>query len=367
MMAKTTATAIALLLFATLCECRGLHSDDSSIRAASAFVAGCHRFRHPITQNFRRRPRQSHRLPLELSLSNNCDDAPKEGIRLNKVFKATHSRREADKLVEAGRVSINGEVVRTKGGMLVVPYRDEVRLDGELVENWERLSVIEKGGDSRHSENKGDHLGTSNFEYVKYFKPLGVTCTTDWRVKGNIIDSIRRDGLKSRTRIFPVGRLDKETTGLIILTSDGRLVNSVLRGGRKQPKVYKVMVDGRFSDNDLQSLRDGIVIKTVAQRKGRTEEENTLVARTRPAHVERLGPSSCQMTLVEGRNRQIRKMMEALGHRVVKLHRVEFVGMGLGGLEWPGDWAYLDEDEMDLVRKALEAADDADADAADLA
>ena len=351
MMAKA-ATAIALLLF--ICECRGLHSDDSPTRAASAFVAGCHRFRYP-TRNLRR---HSHRLPLELSQSSNGDDVTREGIRLNKVFKATHSRREADKLVEAGRVSVNGEVVRTKGGMLVVPYRDEVRLDGDLVENWERLVVIEKEGDSRRTNSKGD-LGTSNFEYIKYFKPLGVTCTTDSRVKDNIIDSIRRDGLRPRTRIFPVGRLDKETTGLIILTSDGRLVNSVLRGDRKQPKVYKVMVNGRLSESDLRNLREGIVIKTVAQRKGRTEEENTLVARTRPALVERLGPSSCQMTLVEGRNRQIRKMMEALGHQVVRLHRVEFIGMGLGGLERPGDWAHLDKDEMDLVRKALGAAADA--------
>ncbi|EJK52919.1 hypothetical protein THAOC_27754 [Thalassiosira oceanica] len=347
------ATAIALLLFTTFCECRGLHADDSSIGSTSAFVAGCHRY---STQNFRRC--QSHRLPLELSQSSTSDNVPKEGVRLNKVFKATHSRREADKLVEEGRVSVNGEVVRTKGGMLVVPYRDEVRLDGDLVENWERLVVIGKGGDDSHSSNKGD-LGTSNFEYIKYFKPLGVTCTTDSRVKDNIIDSIRRDGLRSRTRIFPVGRLDKETTGLIILTSDGRLVNSVLRGDRKQPKVYKVMVNGRLSESDLQNLRDGIVIKTVAQRKGRTEEENTLVARTRPALIERLGPSSCQMTLVEGRNRQIRKMMEALGHQVVRLHRVEFIGMGLGGLERPGDWTRLDKDEMDLVKKALGAAADA--------
>lgn len=140
------------------------------------------------------------------------------------------------------------------------------------------------------------------------------------------------------------------------------MVNSVLRGERKQPKVYKVMVNGRLEEDDLQRLRDGIVIETVTQRKGRTEEENTLVAKTRECKVTRIGPSSCQMTLVEGRNRQIRKMMEALGFRVVKLQRVEFMGILLesGGLEQPGDWEYLDEGEMRLVEDALRLAQEDD-------
>ena len=118
--------------------------------------------------------------------------------------------------------------------------------------------------------------------------------------------------------------------------------------------------------NPMTYTKDGIVIKTVAQRKGRTEEENTLIAKTKPCKVERIGPSSCRMTLTEGRNRQIRKMMEALGFRVVKLHRVEFMGLrlntsrggGRGGLERPGDWEYLDDDEMRLVRDALRSAED---------
>ncbi|KAL9179228.1 hypothetical protein ACHAXT_008518 [Thalassiosira profunda] len=288
-----------------------------------------------------------------------------EGIRLNKVFKATHSRREADKLITEGRVSINGQAVRSKGGMKVVPFRDEVALDGQVVRGWERMNALDEnqGGDLQTAGGaRGGDLNTAAFEYVKYFKPRGVTCTTDRRIEGNIIDAIHQDGFRPRHRVYPVGRLDKDTTGLILLTSDGRMVNAVLRGERKQPKVYKVMVNGRLEEGHLQQLRDGVVIKTVAQRKGRTEEENTLVARTKPCICERIGPSACQMTLVEGRNRQIRKMMEALGLRVVKLHRVEFMGirLGDGGLGRPGDWAYLDEDEMALVEEALRSAGEGD-------
>lgn len=134
--------------------------------------------------------------------------------------------------------------------------------------------------------------------------------------------------------------------------------------------------------NDLKT-QDGIVITTISQRKGRSIEENTLVAKTKKAIVERIGHNSCRMTLVEGRNRQIRKMMEALGLRVVRLHRVEFMGICLttssssltsrtemenvrnhntasatdyGGLKRPGDWAYLDEREMNLIENAIRIA-----------
>mmetsp|Transcript_6568 Transcript_6568/g.12372 ORF Transcript_6568/g.12372 Transcript_6568/m.12372 type:complete len:476 (+) Transcript_6568:119-1546(+) len=288
------------------------------------------------------------------------------GIRLNKVFKQTHSRRQADDLIASGRVTVNGRPVVNKGGFMVVPYRDIIAVDGKVVKGWEHMNGIDDpalcssiASSSPQKSSTEKSLKTEQFEYVKYFKPLGVTCTTDVRIRDNIIDSILRDGYLPPHRVFPVGRLDKETTGLIILTSDGRLVNSVLRGEMKQPKVYKVMVDGRLDDIHLERLRNGVTITTVAQRKGKTVEENTLVAKTKPCLVERLGPCSCKMTLVEGRNRQIRKMMEALGFTVIKLHRVEFMGIRLGesktskGLNRPGDWAYLNESEMDLVIKAL--------------
>ncbi len=104
-------------------------------------------------------------------------------------------------------------------------------------------------------------------------------------------------------------------------------------------------------------IQDGVTIRTVAQRKGRTEQENTLIAKTKKCEVKRIGPCSCEMTLVEGRNRQIRKMMQALGFTVVKLHRVEFMGIKLTrGLKQPGDWDYLDANEMKLVENALRSA-----------
>jgi len=182
-----------------------------------------------------------------------------DGIRLNKVFKATHSRREADKLIESGRVSVNGMPITTKGGMKVIPYQDSITLDGQIVHGWEQMNAIQNTnqqdlGDDQ-VEDSSSSLNTESFEYVKYFKPLGVTCTTDQRIQNNIIDAIQSDGYNPRHRVYPVGRLDKETSGLILLTSDGRIVNSVLRGERKQPKVYKVMVNGRLQDSDLHQLR----------------------------------------------------------------------------------------------------------------
>ena len=210
-----------------------------------------------------------------------------EGIRLNKVFKATHSRRAADKLIEEGRVTVNNQRVHSKGGYKVIPYRDIVTLDGQVVKGWEQINAISRDDDSsipsdtndeifqRNHKNKQksqhdtttsnqNNLQTSSFEYVKYYKPIGVTCTTDLRVKDNIIDAIHQDGYiggRHGHRVYPVGRLDKETSGLILLTSDGRIVNAVLRGERKQPKVYKVKVDGLLEERHLQRLRVGILEK----------------------------------------------------------------------------------------------------------
>jgi 16S rRNA U516 pseudouridylate synthase RsuA-like enzyme len=230
------------------------------------------------------------------------------GIRLNKVFKATHSRRGADELIRSGRVRVNGASITGRAddvGTRVAPFRDVVTLDGAVVRGWEGMNavvapasssssssnavvddddafVVSRGGgaggdaaveDAAEGEGSEDDGGdggdererrrrllllrrtTETFEYVKYHKPIGVTCTTDARVRDNVVDSARRMGYVPRHRVYPVGRLDRETSGLILLTSDGRVVNSVLRGERKMPKVYDVVVDGTLRDDDLRRLR----------------------------------------------------------------------------------------------------------------
>lgn len=145
-------------------------------------------------------------------------------IRLNKVFKATHSRREADKLISSGRVFVNGERINSKGGCYVIPYQDVISLDGVIIKGWEDMNAVDSIDEGNASSTDYFHpiegveetksLTKSHFEYIKYYKPVGITCTTDLKVKDNIIDSIHRHGYNSPHRIYPVGRLDKDTSGM---------------------------------------------------------------------------------------------------------------------------------------------------------
>lgn len=268
-----------------------------------------------------------------------------EPIRLNKVFKSTHSRRQADALISSGRVTINDEPVDS-AGQRVVPYHDVVKLDGTRVEGWEALNAVPNFATKPNNNQV--------FEYIKYFKPVGVTCTTDRRIRDNILDRLERDGYRPDNRVYPVGRLDKETSGLILLTSDGRLPNSALRGRFKQPKTYQVVVNRVISKADIQRLREGVVITTQAQRDG--NRKPVLTAPTLPCHVESLGPRHLQMTIVEGRNRQIRKMLQALGYRVIQLHRTTFMAIDLAPLQGPGEWIDLSKHEMGIVNQVLSKA-----------
>jgi 23S rRNA pseudouridine2604 synthase len=272
-----------------------------------------------------------------------------EGIRLNKVFKKTHSRREADKLIEAGRVSVNDIPVKSKGGFKVVPFRDKITLDGIPVTGWEGMNAIVSTG------LPGTSDATINFDYVKYWKPVGVTCTTDRKIAGNIIDALEEAGFDSSKRIFPVGRLDKETSGLILLTSDGRVPNAVLRGRHKQPKIYQVWVDRPVLAKDVAQLRDGVIITTVAQRDGNRAEP--LTARTKSCAVQVLGREKLQLTLVEGRNRQIRKMLGALNYTVRRLHRVQFMELTLDPLQQPGEFCALEQNEVTMLHNIIREAE----------
>ncbi len=320
----------------------------------------------------------SHHLSLRYStkdcviLKATSDNGNQESnkIRLNKVFKKTHSRREADRLIEEGRVSVNGEKVATKGGFFVVPYVDEVSLDGKIVEGWEEMNYVandNKGTKKATTQRNTTQNSKPKFEYIKYWKPRGVICTTDPNIPGNIIDEMREhDGYNPPHRVYPVGRLDKETTGIILLTSDGRLPNAALRKQHKRPKIYEVRIDppigavgSQKAEHALEQLRNGVVISTETVRNG---VRKTLTAPTEPCQVEQINDQWIRVTLKEGRNRQVRKMTQAVGHRTVELERVSFAGIPLEpGLRGPGDWDYLQGNELEIVRDMIRIAADAQA------
>lgn len=254
------------------------HSGDSEIPSASASHAS------PVTRHTSTR------------------------IRINRFFtqQGICSRRDADALIEAGRVTINGRVAVL--GDRVSPG-DEVAKDGAVIP-W----------------------GTTPL-YLKFHKPIGVTTTTELHVPGNIIAYIGHPD-----RIFPIGRLDKDSSGLILLTNDGSIVNRILRAEHRHEKEYQVQVDRPCEDAVLARLARGVVI---------------LGKRTRPCAVTRLGPRAFRMVLTEGRNRQIRRMCAALGYRVTALHRVRIMHIVLGDLP-PGQWKYLTESEREILLRQLQ-------------
>ena len=324
--------------------------------------------------------------------NNNRTKTAPFGLRLNKVFRNTHSRRQSDALIAAGRVWVNGQVVHDAGRRVVLG--DVVAWDNGTVvatgwqAEWQATATaatatatatatdlvtivpIYRDDNDNHDNNNHDNDAIHNrmkHEYIKYWKPVGITCTTDRRIPGNLLDELlRNDRITTppqvAKRIFPVGRLDKDTSGLILLTSDGRLPNAVLRGAAKQPKTYHVTTDRYVSQRHVQQLRDGVVITTQSGQYGTTSRK-TRTARTLPAQVQRLSLLDNRhnqpvliMTLVEGRNRQIRKMLAAVGYEVTALHRVAFLGLTLQGLPGPGHWQRVPTHERLLLERALQEA-----------
>jgi 23S rRNA pseudouridine2604 synthase len=267
------------------------------------------------------------------------------GIRLNKIFSDTLSRRKADALIRSGRVTVNGESVADSPGVRVT-FNDRIELDGKPFVGWMK----------NNSNNN-----TEKHYYIKYWKPKGVTCTTDRRIRGNILDAIESSPTTTakqrlpKKRIFPVGRLDKDTSGLILLTTDGRVPNSVLRGHQKQPKTYMVQLDRPLTASICERLETGVVITTQAQRDGKNRPE-PLTAATLPCHAQQLSDFVLQVTIVEGRNRQVRKMLGALGYTVMNLHRTSFMGMDLTNVSGPTHWQFLSEDEQSRLEAAIAKA-----------
>ena len=296
---------------------------------------------HPNTRN--------QRIPTTLFLKNEQQQhqQQQEGIRLNKIFQKTHSRREADTLITSGRVTVNGASVAEAPGVRVTS-EDRIELDGERI----------------HSPLL---FQETQYEYIKYWKPVGVICTTDRKIPGNILDALESSTSSSsggggeqhlpKSRIFPCGRLDKDTSGLILLTSDGRLPNSILRGKQKIPKTYIIKVEHTLTPEVITKLQKGVIITTQAQRDGKRPPP--LTARTLPCKAKLIDPTTLVLQIVEGRNRQIRKMLGNVGYTVVKLHRCGFGGMDLGGLS-VGEWMRLSEDEVGWIEDAITRATEED-------
>ena len=230
-----------------------------------------------------------------------------EGIRLNKYIASSGlcSRREADTLIEKGKVTING-VVAVQGTKVN---------EGDIVE----VSGIKIRPDD-------------DMIYIAFNKPLGVTCTTDKRDPSNIIDYIGFD-----ERIFPVGRLDKNSSGLILLTNDGSIVNKLLRAENGHEKEYLVTVNRPYDKEFIKSMESGVPV---------------LGQLTLPCKLKPSGDKSFKIILHQGLNRQIRRMCEYLGYKVTRLKRIRFMNIMLGDLE-TGKWRYLTSDEKKELLKDI--------------
>ncbi len=228
-------------------------------------------------------------------------------IRINKFFteQGICSRREADRLVESGLITINGRVAKL--GDQVEPS-DVIAREGQVLP-WGRAPL-----------------------YIKYHKPVGVTTTSESHVSRNIIAEIGHS-----ERIFPIGRLDKDSSGLILLTNDGDIVNEILRAEFGHEREYLVRVDRPFDQAFLDHMAEGVVI---------------LGSRTKPCRMSRVGRDRFRIVLTEGRNRQIRRMCQALGYRVIMLHRTRIMHITVDGLG-AGEWKELTSQEREQLLKAV--------------
>jgi 23S rRNA pseudouridine2604 synthase len=227
-------------------------------------------------------------------------------MRLNKyISDCGHcSRREADRLIAARKVSLNGQVARIGD---TYAEGDEVLVEGQ------RLQV------------RAATTGTRKHVYIALYKPVGITCTTESAVKGNIVDFVDH-----AQRIFPIGRLDKDSEGLILLTSNGDIVNELLRSENNHEKEYLVAVNRPVTDGFLAGMARGVRIHGQM---------------TKPCRTQKIAKFGFRIVLTQGLNRQIRLMAAAFGYRVRQLCRVRIVNVKLGALR-VGQWRNLSDQEL---------------------
>ena len=231
-----------------------------------------------------------------------------KGTRLNKFISQSGycSRRQADVYIVGGQVKLNGKKARV----------------GDLVFSGSKVLV-----NGFSLDIKVDVAPI----FILLNKPVGITSTTEKGVKGNIVDFVNYP-----ERIFPVGRLDKDSQGLIFLKNDGDIVNKILRSGNEHKKEYLVTVDKKLLDNDLDKMRKGIPMLGTVTKKCIIQKEGQFVFR---------------ITLTEGLNRQIRRMCEYVGYQVKKLERVNIMGISSDGLN-PGDWRTASDKEIEMIYSA---------------
>ena len=230
--------------------------------------------------------------------------------RLNKAISDSGfcSRRQADKHIEQGLVSVNDKTAKL--GDRAMP-NDTIKVNNQPIIKNEELV------------------------YIALNKPVGITCTTDKRIEGNVVDFI-----KHKERIFHIGRLDKPSEGLLLMTNDGDIVNKILRAGNEHEKEYIVKVDRRITDEFLKRMATGVpILDTV----------------TKKCVVEKVGRYVFKITLIQGLNRQIRRMCEHLGYEVVSLKRLRIMNIHLENLEI-GEWRDLTEKELTDLKNSLGAS-----------
>ena len=230
-----------------------------------------------------------------------------ESKRLNKAISETGfcSRREADRLIESGKVKVNGKVV---GLGVQVTAHDRIEVDGQLV--------------TKEVPNI----------YLAFNKPVGITCTTDTSKKDNIVDFINFP-----ERIFPIGRLDKPSEGLIFMTNDGDIVNKILRAGNNHEKEYIVNVNRKITQTFIRQMSSGVpILDTV----------------TKKCQVKRMNDFTFNITLTQGLNRQIRRMCSHLGYEVTRLKRVRIMNIELGSLK-RGEYRHFTPDELIEINRLV--------------
>ena len=236
-----------------------------------------------------------------------------DSIRINKAISDSGycSRRQADTLIEQGRVTLNGKIISL--GDRAMP-EDVIKVDGEEI------------------------TGNDSYVYIALNKPVGITCTTDRRIEGNVVDFINH-----KERIFHVGRLDKPSEGLLLMTNDGDIVNKILRAGNEHEKEYIVKVDRPITDDFIRRMENGIPL-------------HELETVTKKCKVKRVSRFVFNIILIQGLNRQIRRMCEYLGYEVLELKRIRIMDIELGDLP-NGKWRNLTLKEVQGLKEAVKISD----------